>query len=620
MKQVRNIFSIIFATALGLSSCTPDFDAPKPDDSKLPDATYTISELKEKFMTSGHLISNNADNSKYKNVFSVYNMDTNQVVTINGIVISSDAGGNTYKKIVIRDPKDGSCIDVSVDVSGISAFYPAGQAVQVTCNKLQIGLYADMPVIGSTFYNDDPKRLRYEPGRIAWPIAKDNIKAYGMPVASNALPIAKTIPQIKAGAPDIYSQLVKIDYVEFGYFVQGSAPSLFPTNTFISMNDPAADPNVTFSETNDLNVPVSRGIRDSKGNIIPVTTSSYAKFASDKLPKGAFDLTAIVAWYKDQDGKEGNFQMAVQDRSDIVKVSDSFEGSGSGGGETTGQGTETSPYTVADAIAKQGETAKWVEGYIIGAVNTTVSPFVNEFKAPFATNSNLILAATANETNEANMLMVQLPVGAIRDALNLVSNSATVLGKKVKLQGDLAAYFSKPGLKNLTSYALDGQTPPPPVQAIFEESFATSQGAFTTNNVLGAQVWGHEIYNGKGYMKMSGFADNASHANEDWLISPAINLTGVSAATISFEHTINKGNVANMKTNHTLHFSADNGVTWEQVAITTYPAGTNWTFVNSGDIAIPAKFLGKSGIKFAFKYLSSDTESASWEINKVIVK
>jgi hypothetical protein len=75
-----------------------------------------------------------------------------------------------------------------------------------------------------------------------------------------------------------------------------------------------------------------------------------------------------------------------------------------------------------------------------------------------------------------------------------------------------------------------------------------------------------------------------------------------------------------MITNHTLWLSADNGTTWEQVTITVYPKGNDWNFVNSGDIVIPEKFLGKSTFKFAFKYLCSTAESASWEIRNVVVK
>ena len=128
--------------------------------------------------------------------------------------------------------------------------------------------------------------------------------------------------------------------------------------------------------------------------------------------------------------------------------------------EQNGNGTLESPYSIAQAIKKQGETAKWVEGYIIGAINTTDSEnFVWEYEAPFGTASNLLIAATPDERDQKNILVVQLPVGAIRDALNLVANSSTVLGQKVKLLGDLTSYFSKPGLKNVTSYEVDGVVP-----------------------------------------------------------------------------------------------------------------------------------------------------------------
>lgn len=131
--------------------------------------------------------------------------------------------------------------------------------------------------------------------------------------------------------------------------------------------------------------------------------------------------------------------------------------------EQNGNGTLESPYSIAQAIKKQGETAKWVEGYIIGAINTTNSEnFVWEYEAPFGTSSNLLIAATPDERDQKNILVVQLPVGAIRDALNLVANSSTVLGQKVKLLGDLTAYFGKPGLKNITEFNMDGVTPPEP--------------------------------------------------------------------------------------------------------------------------------------------------------------
>jgi hypothetical protein len=157
-----------------------------------------------------------------------------------------------------------------------------------------------------------------------------------------------------------------------------------------------------------------------------------------------------------------------------------------------------------------------------------------------------------------------------------------------------------------------------PVDYIFVEGFDATLGKFTTDNKLGAQNW--YVNTTSQYAVMSGFANNISNANEDWLISPTIDLTDKTSAKINFDHTINKGLVANLMTNHTLWLSNDNGTTWEQVTITTYPKGNDWTFVNSGDIVIPQKFLGIATFKFAFKYLCSTAESASWEIRNVVVK
>lgn len=157
-----------------------------------------------------------------------------------------------------------------------------------------------------------------------------------------------------------------------------------------------------------------------------------------------------------------------------------------------------------------------------------------------------------------------------------------------------------------------------PTDFIFVEAFDEGLGLFTTESKLGAQSW--YVNTANKYAVMSGFANSKSNENEDWLISPSIDLTGKGSAKICFDHTINKGLPANKESNHTLWISADNGVTWEQLVITNYPVGSNWTFVNSGDLIIPEKFLGINTFKFAFKYLCSNTESASWEIKNVIIK
>lgn len=161
---------------------------------------------------------------------------------------------------------------------------------------------------------------------------------------------------------------------------------------------------------------------------------------------------------------------------------------------------------------------------------------------------------------------------------------------------------------------------------IYSESFADTLGGFSGVSVLGDQIWGHKVYSNSGYANMSGFADSKSNANEDWLISPAIDFSDVTAANLTFSHAINKGLVANLLTNHTLWVStnyttgAPSTATWEQVTITTYPTGADWTFVSSGTISFPASVMGQENVRIAFKYLCSDSESATWEIKNVLVE
>lgn len=280
-----------------------------------------------------------------------------------------------------------------------------------------------------------------------------------------------------------------------------------------------------------------------------------------------------------------------------------------------GDGTQAKPYTVAQAKAKQNETAKWVSGYIVGYIYTTTSPYVYTYSATGASTTNMLIADSPTETADGNCVPVQLPIGAIRDALNLSTKPGN-LGKKVSVKGDLLAYFSVPGVKTLTAYTLEGETPVVEPTTIFSEAFSGTLGNFTAVSAVGDQLWAGTSYGAT----MTGFVSSTNNVNEDWLISPAINLTGKSSAILSFMHTINKGVVANMPANHTLWVSNNytsgmpSTANWTQVTIPTYPGGADWTFVNSGNITLPALVLGSSNCRIAFKYLSTATESSTWEI------
>ena len=68
------------------------------------------------------------------------------------------------------------------------------------------------------------------------------------------------------------------------------------------------------------------------------------------------------------------------------------------------------------------------------------------------------------------------------------------------------------------------------------------------------------------------------------------------------------------------NYSGDvKSATWTQVTITTYPTGTDWNYVKSGAINLPASLLGKANVVFAFKYLATDASSANWQIRALKV-
>lgn len=170
----------------------------------------------------------------------------------------------------------------------------------------------------------------------------------------------------------------------------------------------------------------------------------------------------------------------------------------------------------------------------------------------------------------------------------------------------------------------DGGTQPGGETVVFEESFATSQGNFEIDNKQlpegGTFVWKHDAGTPEGgnpyyYMKASAFINKAAKASESWLISPEVDLSTATNATLTFMHIIN--HAGDMQTQQTLWVTETSTENWQQVTIPNYPAGNNWNEVSSGNIDLSA-YAGKK-IKFAFKYVSTTADAATWEVYDVKV-
>ena len=126
-----------------------------------------------------------------------------------------------------------------------------------------------------------------------------------------------------------------------------------------------------------------------------------------------------------------------------------------------GDGTKENPYNVAEVMAftpMDGTVTAFVKGYIVGTVpsGSSVKSFTTD-AGEKASNTNIFLADSQNETDYNACIPIQLPAGDVRSGLNLRENP-TNLGKTVVLFGAINKYFGVPGVKSVTEFTLSGET------------------------------------------------------------------------------------------------------------------------------------------------------------------
>lgn len=620
MKQNRYIWAIAAVVGMGLAGCAK-FEP-------LPEGTGVLTEAEADALSPMMSIAEFKHTfDKKDTLFSINYVDTESDLYIRGRVITTDESGNIYKYLVMQDTKTGDALKVSVDAGSLSGTIPMGQEIAINCKGLVLGRYAEMPQLGVESFNDE--KLRVEPGRIPYPYFMEHMKFVGTPDVDKIIVREMTIAELNAADSTIYGQLIRIKNVHF--------TGLGDEGERLKEADKIFAPS-TFNGTYNVGYPQARQIADANGNVTYVSTSEYARFAETKLPgtEDWGDIVAIVGYYHDKADRAGEIQLTIRTLADLEGFFD-----GEGGGDNPNPnpnpnpdnelGTKDAPIDIATAMAQNNSGAKaWVKGYIVGQVNG-MNLTGAEWSEPFniadgsTQGTNLLIATDAATTSVDACMPVQLPPGAVRDGLNLPENPE-MDGKEIVLYGELVKYFGANGIKNVSCAIVDGTVygiiPVDTEGAILDVAFTDGLGGFVAYNVSGEQVWSSDSKYGA---KMSGFADGSSHANEDWLISPVLDLSGKSGVNIMFEHAINKGDLANLKTNHTLWVSDNytdgdpNNATWEQVEITTYPAGNSWTYVSSDEIAVPAAYL-KANVRFAFRYLCSNAESATWEMKNLVVK
>ena len=112
---------------------------------------------------------------------------------------------------------------------------------------------------------------------------------------------------------------------------------------------------------------------------------------------------------------------------------------------------------MAGAIAANSGTGVYIKAYIVGYVEGQVLTEGAHFTAEGCNvKSNMLIAASASETDISKCMPVQLPNGDVRTGLNLQDNPGNIK-KEVLLYGNIEKYFGAPGVKAVTYAEIDGK-------------------------------------------------------------------------------------------------------------------------------------------------------------------
>ena len=305
----------------------------------------------------------------------------------------------------------------------------------------------------------------------------------------------------------------------------------------------------------------------------------------------------------------------------------------------TGDGTKENPYSIEAAQQKQDGTIAWVQGYIVGTVENYEDPSGSaKFAAPFTAKNNLLIAASATETNVKNCVCVQLSSGTeLYSKLNLAEN-ATNLGHILAIQGSLEKFYGFPGVKSTTAATVDGkdvggsgETDPDNPLGLDDSnpvnSFSATFDDAVNNNdylltnwynvaVTGGRRWQGKIFNNTDkYIQATSY--NASGSNfECWFVTPAFKVDEIADKTVSFKCAVYNYATAAANSNLEVYFlKLVNGkMESSKLTIDGMPTTDNtW-------VPLEAKldsYAGQTGF-VGFKYTStSSTEALSYRLDDI---
>lgn len=143
-------------------------------------------------------------------------------------------------------------------------------------------------------------------------------------------------------------------------------------------------------------------------------------------------------------------------------------------------------------------------------------------------------------------------------------------------------------------------------------------GTWSEYNVEGPQIWENYEYQGDLFARISGYEGGAI-VNEDWLLSPQMDLIGYTSIKLDF---ISARNYAGPDLQLFLSQDYDgesdpNGFDWLELTDQADWSPGNWEWTASGSVDLT--LFAAQSCYLGFKYTSNSDEAAAWEIDNILV-
>ncbi len=519
----------------------------------------------------------------------------NEDASVYGTITADEVSGNLYKAAFMQDPETGKAIELYLNAtSGVRI----GDRVRIYLKGVTYALYNGLPQLSN-----------FEPdGHII-------IMANNQPIE----PLEASISEICSGsiAPGSLVKLSNVMFTEKNTFAD---PTTYGNRTLV-------DP-VDYSKT------------------VIVRTSNYANFANDSLPQGTGNMIAIASLYN------STWQLLIRSAREL-----DFSGYHPTGELPYYQDFASSfgTYTTFNVLGEQSWTIDYNTAKMTGYENST--NYANEdwlissrFSLENVSSASLTMSYIARYFNDLNNdITIQVSSDYTSDDPNLATwtvvpaswtsgsdwstfASTTVdlsqfVGQKVSVAVKYLSTDVKAGTIEVQSILIQegsGPTPPPgptpggEVQAMpYTQNFNDEFGSYMTFDIAGSQQWMIDYHTAK----MTGYESSVNYANEDWLISSPVAITGVSDAKFTMTYIARYFN--NLDSDITLWASSNyvygnnpTTASWTQVPA-SWTACSDWNNFKTTEVSL-TEYVGQT-VTFAVKYVSTDVKAGTIEIQSITI-